>query len=157
MRKICLFVLFLATISLSAFGMDQSEIDEIVAVMTLGNLGSTIEGSERIPREATRVSADTFLLRGVGRGGDERLVVYTTNNILGVVAVSVTDTGPNSQETFNIYRRTLNNSPHVRLENEVATTNSVRGTLVYSTGFRVRFSMQYFPNNQQFVMTVMRN
>ena len=83
-------------------------------------------------------------------------IVVTINNVLGVVAVTLTDTGPNSEESFHIYRAAVD-TELLQLENASATINRIQGTLVRGTGGpRYRFSLQYSPHNQQKVVTIMR-
>jgi len=162
MKKSFLTIFLVASLSLSVFG--QTDVDDYfnsdewrvsLAVMQIGNMITLIDGTIPMFNGAVQVSPGTYMVRGTGSGG-ERIIVVETNNILGVVAVAFTDTGPDTQATFNHFRGAINSS-HLRLENAVTTTNSIQGTLVRSSGGRkYRFSMDHTPRSQQVVVTIVR-
>ena len=160
MKKMFLTVLLLAILSVSMFGLEQAEIDKIVAAFEIGNTLRFIDGLTPWPQGAIRTSPDTYLIRGSGLGGDERLSIITRNNVLGVVAVAFTDTGPNSRRAFNSVSSVLDSEifqREFRFENRVVSPNSIQGTIVRrENGRRYNFSLQYSPQIQQRVMTFTR-
>ena len=154
MKNIILAIFLMTFFFQIVIAQTQTEIDEQFAIMTIMILASQVGGNIPLPEGGVRTSADTYLVRGSGIGGDERLLVYTTNNILGVVAGAITDTGPNTERSFRLHREALN-SPFLQLENATISENNIRGTLV-TNGRRHRFSMEYIPANQQLVISVIR-
>ena len=155
MKKIYLTVLLVAVLSIPTYGLDEEAINQIVDEAVILSVLNIIDGTAPLPPGGVWTSANTYLVRGNVPAGEERLIIITTNNILGVVAVAITHTGL-GQEHFRRYSRAVNGT-RLRLENTVVGTNSIRGTLMRSTGGRrYSFSMDYSPQNRQLVKTVTR-
>jgi hypothetical protein len=159
-----IFLTVFIVVNLSVFGQTSSDETMIMVRGAQIYAYADIIGSpmpiNRIPmlQGAVRTSPDTLLIRGSGLGGDESLVVITTDNILGIVAVARTDTGPNTKESFRLFQLAVNgNIPNFQLKDAVIESNSIKGTLIHNTdGRRHRFSVDYFPQNQNLIMTIMR-